>query len=309
VTRVAAYDCGTNSLRLLVADVDPDTGSTTEIVRDMRVVRLGEGVDRTGRISDAALERMLDALDVFGAEVARHHVERTRFCATSAARDARNADVFTAAVHQRVGVEPEVLSGEEEARLSFGGAVRSLDASAPAPRLVVDIGGGSTELILGRSEVEQAHSLDIGSVRLTERHVRHDPATADEIAAVTADIDSALDGADVDLAAARAVIGVAGTVTTVAAGALGLPAYDRARIHHAEVPVSAVQHTVDDYLAMTTAQRRSLGYMHPGRADVIGAGGLVLTRLLARTRVESVLVSEHDILDGIAWSAARGEGH
>lgn len=309
MTRVAAYDCGTNSLRLLVADVDPDTGSAEEIVRDMRVVRLGEGVDGTGRISDAALARVLDALDAFAIQANRHDVERIRFCATSAARDARNADVFTDAVRQRVGVEPEVLSGEEEARLSFAGAVRSLAATAPSPRLVVDIGGGSTELILGGTDVDQAQSLDIGSVRLTERHVRHDPATADEIAAVVAHVDSALDSADVDVAAARAVVGVAGTVTTVAAGALGLPAYDRNRIHHAEVPVSAVRATVEGYLAMTTEQRRALGYMHPGRADVIGAGGLVLTRLLARTRVDCVLVSEHDILDGIAWSAARTDGH
>ncbi|MGN6250531.1 MAG: Ppx/GppA phosphatase family protein [Marmoricola sp.] len=306
MTRVAAYDCGTNSLRLLVAEVDPATGRAEELVRDMRVVRLGEGVDRTGRISDAALGRVVEALDDFAAEAARHDVERTRFCATSAARDAENAAALTAAVRDRIGVVPEVLTGEEEARLSFAGAVRSAAADLAAPVLVVDIGGGSTELILGERVVRTAESLDVGSVRLAERHLHHDPATAAEIAAVEADVEAALDSTVVDVAAARSVIGVAGTVTTVAAGALGLTAYDRGAIHHAEVPVADLRSTVEELLAMTTVQRRALGYMHPGRADVIGAGGLVLRCLLDRTRVDTVLVSEHDILDGIAWSAAGG---
>lgn len=308
MTRVAAYDCGTNSLRVLVAEVDPATGAAVELLRDMRIVRLGEGVDRTGRIGEAALRRVLAALDDFAGAADTLQVEAVRFCATSAARDAENAAQFEAAVRERLGVRLQVLTGEEEARLSFAGAVRSLagHSDAEGPFLVVDIGGGSTELILGAHDVAAAQSLDIGSVRLTERHVRHDPPTGEEVAAVRADVAAALDAAHVDIGAARTVVGVAGTVTTVAAGALGLSAYDRERIHHARIGVADVERTVEDYLAMTTEERTGLGYMHPGRADVIASGGLILTELLARARVDSVLVSEHDILDGIAWSAARG---
>jgi exopolyphosphatase/guanosine-5'-triphosphate,3'-diphosphate pyrophosphatase len=304
VTRVAAFDCGTNSLRLLVAELDPVHHRAEEIVRDMRIVRLGEGVDRTGRISPVAMARVLDAVDEYAALVRAHDVQRIRFCATSAARDADNADELRAAVRDRVGVEVDVLSGDEEARLSFDGAVRSLGTALPGPFLVVDIGGGSTELILGQDRVEAAQSLDVGSVRLTERHLHGDPPTSAEIEAASADVDGALDGLDLDLRAAAAVIGVAGTVTTVAAGALRLASYERDLIHHAVIDVASVQGTVGALLAMTIDQRRALGYMHPGRADVIGGGGLVLTRLLRRTNVHAMLVSEQDILDGIAWSLA-----
>lgn len=304
-TRVAAFDCGTNSLRLLIADLDPTTGQAVEHVREMRIVRLGQGVDRTGRISVGSMERAFVALDEFAALVAEWSPEVIRFCATSAARDAENAAEFTEAVLSRIGVEVEVIAGEAEARASYDGATRALVGAAAAPPiLVLDIGGGSTELILGTGDgtVSVAHSLDIGSVRLTERHLRGDPPTREQVEAVRADIDAALDGCRVDPALAGTVVGVAGTVTTVAAGVLGLPAYDRSRVHLAVLDRDAVQASIDDLVAMTVAERRALGYMHPGRADVIAAGALILERIIRRTEVGTVTVSESDILDGIAWS-------
>ncbi len=306
--RVAAFDCGTNSLRLLVADLDPAAGTSTELVREMRIVRLGEGVDRTGRISGEAMTRVFTAIEEYAELVASFDVEAIRFCATSAARDAENSEEFMAGVRARAGVQPEVLDGDAEAEASFSGAVRDLPdlPDLSGPLLVCDIGGGSTELILGTAAdgILAAHSLDIGSVRLNERHLADDPPTAAQVAAATADIEAALDGCRVDPSTAGALVGVAGTVTTVAAGVLGLPAYDRAAIHHSALPADDVHATVSRLLAMTVAERRSLGYMHPGRADVIGAGALILDRLLRRTPVETLLVSEHDILDGIAWSLA-----
>lgn len=309
--RVAAYDCGTNSLRILVADYDPATGVMTELARDMRIVRLGEGVDRTGRISDAAMDRMLAALTEFNAVAQELKADRTRFCATSAARDAENAAHFAAAVRGVIGVDPEVIPGSEEAALSFAGAVGSLGDTCAKPYLVVDIGGGSTEFIIGGEAVEASRSLDIGSVRLTERHFADDPPTDAQVAAAVADVEAALDTlteAGVDLSKARTVVGVAGTVTTIAAGTLGLESYDREVIHHAELPVERVRSTVAELIAMSSDERRALGYMHPGRADVIGAGAVILDVLLRRTRVGSVLVSEHDILDGIALSCAISQG-
>ncbi|MGH3413852.1 MAG: exopolyphosphatase [Marmoricola sp.] len=308
MTRVAAFDCGTNSLRLLVVDLDPATGHAREIDRQMRIVRLGEGVDRTGRISATALQRVMAAVDDFVAIVDRHQVERIRFCATSAAREAENTGDFVAAVRARVGVAPDLVDGSEEARLSFAGAVRSLRASLPTPYLVADIGGGSTELVLGspEGEVSDVASLDLGSVRMTERHLHSDPPTRDEIAAVRADVEATLDGCPFDPASAGAVIGVAGTVTTIAAGALRLQAYDRSLIHHSVIDVASVQGMVTTLLHMSVEQRKALPYMHPGRADVIAGGGLVLTGLLRRADVYSMLVSEQDILDGIAWSLVEG---
>jgi exopolyphosphatase/guanosine-5'-triphosphate,3'-diphosphate pyrophosphatase len=308
---VAAFDCGTNSLRLLVADLDPGTGAMTELVREMRIVRLGQGVDRTGRISEESMARTFAALDEYADLVAQHRPERVRFCATSAARDAANAADFMAGVRERVGVEPEVIDGDEEARASFAGATRVL-GDVPGPVLVMDIGGGSTELILGAparpggpAVVEVAQSLDVGSVRMTERHLHDDPPTAAQVEALRADVDAVLDGCRVDLGRARTVVGVAGTVTTVAAGALGLPAYDRARIHLARLGRDLVHATVDGLVAMSVAERTALGYMHPGRADVIGAGALILDRVLQRTQVGELVVSESDILDGIAWSCVE----
>jgi exopolyphosphatase / guanosine-5'-triphosphate,3'-diphosphate pyrophosphatase len=302
MTTVAAFDCGTNSIRLLIADLDAESGRATELHRDMQIVRLGEGVDRTGRLSDSALQRVFGALEGYLPLLEEHGAAAVRFCATSAARDADNGDAFVAGIRARLGQDPEILDGEEEARLSFLGATGSMQASLPLPHLVVDIGGGSTELILGEQEVESAQSLDVGSVRLTERHLQADPPTREQIEAVRRDVDEALDTTRVPLDRARSVIGVAGTVTTVAAGALRLRTYERQLIHHSVIDVASVQSTVAQLLAMSVEERKALGYMHPGRADVIGAGGIILERVLQRTPARSVLVSEHDILDGIAWS-------
>jgi exopolyphosphatase/guanosine-5'-triphosphate,3'-diphosphate pyrophosphatase len=308
MTRVAAFDCGTNSLRLLIADLDVKAGTSTELVRELRIVRLGQGVDRTGRIAEASLQRVFGAIEEYMEIVLAHDVREIRFCATSAARDAENAEEFIAGVRERVGVQPEVLDGREEARVSFAGATRDLPP-LPEPLLVIDIGGGSTELILGNADgtIVARDSLDIGSVRLNERHLASDPPSKEEILAAVEDIDAALDDCSVDPAEAGSVIGVAGTVTTVAAGVLDLGTYDRTLIDHSVLRPDAVQGMVTQLLTMFIEQRKALPYMHPGRADVIGAGGLILTRILRRTTVNSMLVSEHDILDGIAWSLVSPE--
>ena len=298
---VAAIDCGTNTIKLLVGDL-PDVA-----LRESRMVRLGQGVDRTGRLSDEALARVFAAIDDYAALIAAHDVTRLRFCATSATRDAANAQVFGDGVFARLGVRPEVLSGDEEAALAFAGAVRNLAVLPEAPVLVVDIGGGSTELILGSTAPESAVSMDIGSVRLHERHLHSDPPTAAEIAACVADIDAALDAvpeAEISPADAATVVGIAGTVTTVAAGVLDLPAYEREAIDQQVVTVAAVHDFVDRLVAMPVAERLTLPYLHPGRADVIDAGALILSRILRRTPATTMLVSESDILDGIAWSIA-----
>jgi exopolyphosphatase/guanosine-5'-triphosphate,3'-diphosphate pyrophosphatase len=301
-------DCGTNSLRLLVADLDPGAGTARDVVRRMEIVRLGQGVDRTGRIAPEAMERTLRVTREY-AEVCRAAgVERVRFVATSATRDAANRDEFVAGVRAVLGVEPEVVPGGVEAALSFAGATRGLDGAAPGPHCVVDIGGGSTEVVLGGDRPEAASSVDVGCVRLTERHLRSDPPSADEVRAATADVEAALDRvADVvPLARARTLIGLAGSVTTVTAHALRLPGYEPERIHGAVLPVDVVRAACTDLLAMTRPQRAALPYMHPGRVDVIGAGALVwrcvVERLAAEAGIGQVRASEHDILDGIAWS-------
>lgn len=307
MTRVAAVDCGTNTIKLLIADLDAETGTEHELVREMRMVRLGQDVDRTGRFADEAMERAFAAIDEYAAVVRPYDVEAIRFCATSAARDASNGAEFAAGVEARLGVRPEVVTGAEEAQLSFDGATRGLaGAGLPDPVLVVDIGGGSTELILGdgHGHVRAAQSLDIGSVRMTERHLRHDPPTHEEVAEASRAVASAIAGSDVPLERARTVIGVAGTITTVAAGVLDLAEYDRTAIDQARLAVRDVHALTERLLAMTVAERRALGYMHPGRADVIGAGALILDEVLRRTPVDTLLVSEADILDGIAWSIA-----
>ncbi len=307
MTRVAAIDCGTNSVKLLIADLDAASGTASELVRETRMVRLGQDVDRTGRLADEALARVFEAVDEYAALVTAHSVDGLRFCATSAARDVSNAEAFADGVRSKLGVAPEVLSGAEEAQLSYDGATRALaEGELPAPFLVIDIGGGSTELILGdgHAQVRTAESLDIGSVRMTERHLHSDPPTGEEVAAAAADIDTAIGATAVPLETARTVIGVAGTITTVAAGVLGLPAYDRQAIDHSVLSRDAVHAMTESLLAMTRAERTALPYMHPGRADVIGAGALILDRTLRRTSAHSLLVSEADILDGIAWSLA-----
>jgi exopolyphosphatase/guanosine-5'-triphosphate,3'-diphosphate pyrophosphatase len=299
--RVAAIDCGTNSVRLLLADVAGDR--LTDVARRMRIVRLGEGVDRTGRLAPEAIERTRRALLDYAEEIAASGATRVRMVATSASRDASNAADFRAMVHGVLGIDPEVISGDEEARLSFSGAVRGL--AAEPPYLVVDIGGGSTEFVTGRSTVGAALSVDIGCVRMTERHLHSDPPTATEIAAAERDITAAVDRA---LAAvgrdARTLIGLAGSVTTVTALALGLPSYDAERIHHAQATYDAVAKVTADLLAATVADRRALPVMHPGRADVIGAGALILRIIMERSGQPAVVASEHDILDGICYGLA-----
>lgn len=313
MTRVAAIDCGTNSIRLLVADVDPATGHFAELDRRMRIVRLGQGVDRTGRLAPDALERTFDACREYAAAIEELGAERIRFVATSASRDAENSDTFVRGVLDILGVEPEVVSGDQEAQLSFDGATKELVGSdhLDKPYLVVDIGGGSTEFVVGDDEVRAARSVDIGCVRMTERHLVRDgvvvdPPAADRVAAIRADIDAAIDLAEktVPIADAATLVGLAGTVTTVAAIALGLEEYDSEAIHHSRVSLEQVQEITGRLLASTHEQRAAIPAMHPGRVDVITAGALVLLAVMERAGAAEVVVSEHDILDGIAWSAA-----
>jgi exopolyphosphatase/guanosine-5'-triphosphate,3'-diphosphate pyrophosphatase len=307
--RVAAVDCGTNSLRLLLADIDPGRAGLTDVVRRMEIVRLGQGVDQTGRLAPEALARTVAVLREYADIIARSGAQAVRMVATSATRDADNAAEFVRLVKEVLGVAPEVLTGDEEAVLSFTGATAELAAGPdPGPFLVADIGGGSTEFVLGEAGRRPAHtiSVNVGCVRMTERHLHGDPPTAQEVGAAVADIDAALDtvAAAVPARDARTLIGLAGSVTTVAAIAMGLPAYDAARIHHARVAAADVHAVTGALLAQTRAERAALGVMHPGRADVIGGGALVLDRLMQRFGFTEVLVSEHDILDGMAWSLA-----
>ena len=344
--RVAAIDCGTNSLRLLVADVDPVAGRLTDVDRRMEIVRLGQGVDATGRLAPAALDRTLRALAGYAGIIADRSATAVRMVATSATRDAANSADFVRGVTAVLGVAPEVLTGDEEARLSFTGATAEFAAaaaaaaSAPAsaaaagtgggvagagvgvagggplggprpPYLVVDIGGGSTEFVLGGDPAGgpvSALSVDIGCVRLTERYLHSDPPAAAEIAAAVNDIGAALDrvAGALPVRAARTLVGLAGSVTTVAALALGLPHYDAAQIHHARISARQVAEQARGLLRQTREQRASLPVMHPGRVDVIGGGAMILDEVMRRFGFAEVLVSEHDILDGIAWSLAEG---
>lgn len=318
VTRVAAVDCGTNSIRLLVADVEPDDvgARLTDVLRTMEVVRLGEGVDRTGRLSPAALERTLAATARYAERCAALGVERVRFVATSASRDVENRDEFVDGVRARLGVEPEVISGSEEAELSFQGALSAVRGEHRTPFLVVDIGGGSTELALGSEHVVASRSVDVGCVRFTERHLSGDPPSAAEVAAAQADVTAALDvvAGVVPLGRTGTLVGLAGSVTTVTARALRLPTYDPARIDGAVLHPDAVLAATAELLAMTRAERAAEPYMHPGRVDVIGAGALVWSAVVSRVRAEvaraggvldEVVTSEHDILDGIALALGR----
>ncbi|WP_454051199.1 Ppx/GppA phosphatase family protein [Cellulomonas sp. Marseille-Q8402] len=316
MTRVAAIDCGTNSIRLLVADVDEAAGTLTDLDRRMEVVRLGQGVDRTGRIAPEALARTLDATRRYAQVCADLGVEAVRFVATSASRDAENRDEFVAGVREALGVEPEVIGGVEEAALSFRGATGVLGTAHPGPYLVVDLGGGSTEVVLGERTPEAAYSMDVGCVRITERHLLSDPPTADQVAAAEADVAAALDVAaqHVPLGRTATLVGLAGSVTTITAHALALPAYDRDAIDGAVLDVGTVLAACDDLLARDHDDRSALGFMHPGRVDVIGAGALVWRAVVRRVQAEveaaggsltQVVTSEHDILDGIAWSIAE----
>ncbi|MFB6707088.1 exopolyphosphatase [Streptomyces sp. NPDC056333] len=313
MTRVAAIDCGTNSIRLLVADADPATGELTELDRRMEIVRLGQGVDRTGRLAPDALERTFAACRRYAAVIKEHGAEKLRFVATSASRDAENRDEFVRGVLDILGVEPEVISGDQEAEFSFEGATKELAGRdhLAKPYLVVDIGGGSTEFVVGDDRVLAARSVDIGCVRMTERHlvrdgVVTDPPTLGQITAIRADIDAALDIAEesVPLTEAATLVGLAGTVTTVAAIALGLQEYDSEAIHHSRISFEQVQEITGRLVTSTHAERAAIPAMHPGRVDVITSGALVLLAVMKRTGAREVVVSEHDILDGIGWSIA-----
>ncbi|TQS06175.1 Ppx/GppA family phosphatase [Microbispora bryophytorum] len=308
--RVAAIDCGTNSVRLLIADISGD--ELTDVERRMEIVRLGQDVDRTGRLAPEALERTFTAMRGYAKLIREHAPDGpvpVRVVATSATRDAANRADFVSGVRDVFGVEPEVVTGDEEARLSFTGATRGLaraGAEAETPCLVVDIGGGSTEFVVGSRSVEGALSVDIGCVRLTERHLRDDPPSATTVEAAVADIEAAMDRVEesVPVRTARTLVGLAGSVTTVAGIALDLPAYDPARIHHSRIPAERVHEVSARLLRMTHDERAAIPVMHPGRVDVIGAGALILDRIVRRYGFSEVVVSEHDILDGIAWSLA-----
>jgi exopolyphosphatase/guanosine-5'-triphosphate,3'-diphosphate pyrophosphatase len=294
ISKVAAIDCGTNSIRLLISE------DGREIVREMEIVKLGEGVDRTKNFSPIAVERTLIALRRFKALIDHHKVERVRFCATSATRDAQNREIFTVPVEAILGVAPEVIVGVEEARLSFLGATSDLPTSY-APFLVVDIGGGSTEFVMGERSVKSAISVDIGCVRMTERHFTNDPPTEQEITSTRVDVNRAIDQVEIEvpISSARTLVAVAGTATTVAAAALKLPSYDREAIHGARISAERTFEISNWLLSMNKKERADLGFMHPGRVEVIAAGALVLAEILKRTGVKEFIASERDILDGI----------
>jgi len=301
MSRVAAIDCGTNSIRLLIADIS--NGIFKEVVRSMEVVRLGQGVDKNKSFHPDAIKRTLDAVEMFSEVIASKGVERIRFCATSATRDATNRSLFTDGVRGILGVEVEVIPGEEEAMLSFNGATKELMQS-DAPYLVVDIGGGSTEFVFGSNKVENAKSVDIGCVRMSERHFTSQPTTMDQVARAIIDIDSAIAQAAsvVPILNAKTLVAVAGTATTVAAAALELKDYDRHLIHLARISADKVHKVSDMFQSMNKDEIANLGYMHPGRVDVITAGSLVLSRVMAATGASEFVASESDILDGMAWS-------
>ena len=301
MSRVAAIDFGTNSIRLLIADISG--GKFKEVLRDMEIVRLGQGVDENKSFHPDAINRTLAAVEKFRNQLAGKGVEKIRFCATSATRDAANRDLFIEGVRQILGVEVEVIPGEEEARLSFNGATKEL-LQSDAPFLVVDIGGGSTEFVYGNKEVEFAKSVDIGCVRMSERHLKSQPVEMSQVAQAIIDIDTAIAqaAAIVPISKAKTLVAVAGTATTIAAAALELKTYDRYAIHLSRIPAEKVHKVSAAFQAMTKSDISKLGFMHPGRVDVITAGSLVLSRVMAATGATEFVASESDILDGMAWS-------
>ncbi|MBM6699064.1 Ppx/GppA family phosphatase [Bifidobacterium pullorum subsp. saeculare] len=321
---VAGIDCGTNSIRLKVARVDA-AGMHEIVPRQLRVIRLGQGVDRTHRFADEALERAYQAAREFAAILAEHQVDGLRFVATSATRDAQNREEFEDGIERILGVRPEVIPGTEEADLSFLGATSVVDrGELPAPYLVVDLGGGSTELVLGgdgetlpADRVAAAYSMDIGSVRMTERHLRTDPPTPAEIAQAVEDIDRHIDEAFATVPAGRTrtIIGVSGTVTTMTALAMGLTAYDHRAVDGHRLPLEEAYAVDDRFLNMTRAERSAYKTIHPGRIDVVGGGALVWSRVLAKVAeaaredhggvIDSFVASEHGLLDGIVLDYGR----
>jgi len=301
MSRVAAIDCGTNSIRLLIADINGD--NFQEIAREMEIVRLGQGVDATGKFDPEAIERTLAATRKYAEIIASKGVEKIRFCATSATRDASNRDLFIDGVREILGIEPEVIPGIEEAALSFIGATKGL-IRTESPYLVVDIGGGSTEFVLGTTEVEYAKSVNIGCVRMSERHLNKAPQDPLAIQKAIQDIDEAIADAAyiVPIKESKTLIAVAGTATTVAAAALGLSEYDRHSIHLSRIPAAKVIEIAQMFSLMSREEIAALGYMHPGRVDVIAAGSLVLSRVMVATGATEFVASESDILDGMAWA-------
>jgi exopolyphosphatase / guanosine-5'-triphosphate,3'-diphosphate pyrophosphatase len=301
MTRVAAIDCGTNSIRLLIADITDD--NFQEITREMEIVRLGQGVDATGKFDPEAIERTLAATKKYAEIIASKGVEKIRFCATSATRDASNRDLFIDGVREILGIEPEVIPGTEEAELSFIGATKGL-THTESPYLVVDIGGGSTEFVLGDSEVKYAKSVNIGCVRMSERHLNKAPQDPLAVQRAIQDIDDAIAEAAyiVPIKEAKTLIAVAGTATTVAAAALGLSEYDRYSIHLSRISAAKVFEVAQMFSLMSREEIAALGYMHPGRVDVIAAGSLVLARVMLATGATEFVTSESDILDGMAWA-------
>jgi len=304
VSRVAAIDCGTNSIRLLIADITGD--NFKEVLRTMEIVRLGQGVDQNKAFHPDAIDRTLSAVRLFKDQIAGKGVEKIRFCATSATRDATNRNLFIDGVREILGIEVEVIPGEEEAELSFIGATKELRQS-DAPFLVVDIGGGSTEFVFGNEKVDFAKSVNIGCVRMSERHLNTQPPSMAQIAQAIVDIDIAITqaAAVVPITTAKTLVAVAGTATTVAAAALELTDYDRHMIHLSRISASNVHKVAASFQSMNKDQIASLGFMHPGRVDIITAGSLVLSRIMAATGASEFVASESDILDGMAWSLIK----
>ncbi|MEY2422200.1 MAG: exopolyphosphatase / guanosine-5-triphosphate,3-diphosphate pyrophosphatase [Acidimicrobiaceae bacterium] len=302
--KVAAIDCGTNSTRLLIAESSSEARGFTILDRRMRITRLGQGVNATKMLAPEAIERTAVVLRDYRAAMDEHGVERVRITATSAARDAANREDFFSVAKEIVGAEPELLSGDEEARLSFRGATADLDP-ADGPFLIVDIGGGSTEFVVGTTEPEAALSVDIGCVRITEQELHHDPPLAEELSIALSLIDAYLDDVDREVpgaAAARTFVGLAGTITTVAAVEIGLAEYDRERSHHFHLTHAAAE---DVFRTLATeAHDARLG--NPGleaeRADVIVGGSCILVGIFRHWGFDECLVSEADILDGLALS-------
>ncbi len=304
MSRVAAIDCGTNSIRLLIADITGD--NFKEVLRTMEIVRLGQGVDQNKAFHSDAIDRTLSAVRLFKDHIASKGVEKIRFCATSATRDATNRNLFIDGVREILGIEVEVIPGEEEAELSFIGATKELRQS-DAPFLVVDIGGGSTEFVFGSEKVDFAKSVNIGCVRMSERHLNTQPPSMAQIAQAIVDIDIAITqaAAVVPITTAKTLVAVAGTATTVAAAALELTDYDRHMIHLSRISASNVHKVAASFQSMNKDQIATLGFMHPGRVDVITAGSLVLSRIMAATGASEFIASESDILDGMAWSLIK----
>lgn len=299
MSRIAAVDVGTNSTRLLVAE---DQLPLQVVERQMRITRLGQGVDATGHLDDSALERTLMCIEDYATIWRELGADRVRLTATSAVRDASDRERFFSGVRERAGIEAEVLSGEDEGRTAFRGATALIDGQAPY--LVLDIGGGSTEFILGTDAPEAMTSRQLGCVRVAERELLSDPPSLDQIAEARGFADGELDAVEVVIApgAARTLVGVAGTITTIAALHLALDTYQPDRIHGSRIPAEQVAEITERLLAMTSAERRALGPMAPGREDVIHAGALILDRVMARYGFADVLVSESDILHGLAMS-------